>query len=330
MLGRDRIGIVLNEDTAWASADELDELGSRWVRTIVFDLDRFQGRLAELPPGIGVIALLNSETFIDTTLGVRVGDERAPGWEQRWSTLLDQFVARFGHGRLPGRRLMVECLNEWDIPQLPATIAVKSIQIAGPKLQAAGLGCLFGSVASGDWPQQLKIAVANLTAQDRDLLDGVCFHPYVKKVGRSPVIPAEWAAQQSLSDAVQTAWDIVNPPVFPLKQLPLWLTEFGLNRRDVEGRADVQSAYLLQAYEDLGAFAPEIVATACWFCWNDRTGICTERDGVVECEQFGLRPSDDALPPHPTRSAYIRCTFPGGRPDSGRRVGVERIADPVR
>src|SRR5207248_3324727 len=101
MLGRDRIGIVLNEENAWASASELNELGCMWVRSIVKDLGRFQGRLAELPPGVGVIALLNSEATLDAPAGVQVGAESAPGWEQRWSNLIDQFVARFGHGKVP-------------------------------------------------------------------------------------------------------------------------------------------------------------------------------------------------------------------------------------
>jgi hypothetical protein len=309
MLGRERIGIVLNEENAWASANELNELGCTWVRSIVKDLDRFQGRLAELPPGIGVIALLNSEAFLDSVAGVQVGSETAPGWEQRWSNIIDGFVTRFGNGKIPGRRIVVECLNEWDLLGMPAEIAVKSVRIAGPKLRAARLGCLLGSVASGDWPAQLGRAVRLLTSQDRELLDGACFHPYLKTVGGEgrPLVPAAWHAQQAMKAAVQSAYAIVNPPeASALKQLPLWLTEFGLNRRDVGGRVEVQSAYLTQAYEDLGELPAEMVAAACWFCWNDRTGICR---GDNDCEQLGLWPARDGQPAYATRAAYIQCTF---------------------
>jgi hypothetical protein len=310
MLGRDRIGIVLNEENAWASASELNELGCTWVRSIVKDFDRFQGRLAELPPGVGVIALLNSEAFLDSPAGVQVGSETTPGWEQRWSSLIDQFIARFGNGRHPARRLVVECLNEWDILGLSAEIAVRSVRIAGPKLRTAGLGCLLGSVASGDWPAQLAHAVQLLTPQDRELLDGACFHPYLKTVGGegTPLLPAAWHAQQPLKAAVQSAYAIVNPPeASALKQLPMWLTEFGLNRRDVDGSVAVQSAYLVQAYVDLGNLPGETVAAACWFCWNDRTGICRSD---TDCEQLGLWPAQAGQPAYATRAAYISCTFP--------------------
>src|SRR5687768_2415726 len=110
MLDRARIGIVLNEENAWAPVQELAELGPLLVRSIVFDINRFKGRVDELPPNVGVIALLNSETFLDT--GESVGLETNPGWEGRWSRAIDLFVQRFAN---PGRRLYVECLNEWDL-----------------------------------------------------------------------------------------------------------------------------------------------------------------------------------------------------------------------
>jgi hypothetical protein len=313
MLGRERIGLVLNEENAWADAAELDELGPRWVRSLVTNLDRFQERLANTSADIGVIALLNSQTFLESALGVTVGLETVAGWEERWSNLIDRFALQFGNDRFPDRRIVVECLNEWDLLGLPAEVAVRSVRIAAPKLRAAGLGCLLGSVASADWPAQLDQAVALLTLEDRELLDGACFHPYLKTVGgeTTPLVPSVFAGQQALKDAVASASAIVNPPAAPeLKFLPLWLTEFGLNRNDAQGGVDEQCAYLIQAYTELGEFPPEVLAAACWFCWNDRTGVCHEEGGETVCEQFGLRPADDAQPAYDTRAAYIQCTSP--------------------
>ncbi len=314
MLGRERIGIVLNEENAWATARELEELGPLLVRSIVFDINRFKRRVDELPANVGVIALLNSETLLDS--GERIGLETNRGWETRWDRAIDLCVQQFAR---PRRRLYVECLNEWDLLKLPAEIAVKAVHIAAPKLRAAGIGCLLGSVTSGDWPAQLREAIRLLTPEDRTLLDGVCFHPYLKSVvAAEGFVPAHWNTKGTLSEAVQQAYDFANPeagdPSSTAKNLPVWLTEFGLNRLDIVGdsevKAKLQSVYLKQAYHDFGQFSEQQLSAACWFSWNDRTGIIREIGDRQVREQFGLWPEDDSLPAWATRAAYIECTFP--------------------
>jgi len=321
MLGRDRIGIVVNEENAWASAQELNELGPLFLRSIVFDMNRFGGRVDALPPEVRIIALLNSETFLDT--GERVGLETSPGWEERWSRAIDLFVARF---RNSGRRIFVECLNEWDLLNLPPEVAVKAVALAAPKLRPANIGCLLGSVASSDWPAQLGRAIQLLSGDVRALLDGVCFHPYLKSViADGSFIPPEWRTMGTVSEAVQQAHGFANPDS-SLKNLPVFVTEFGLNRLNVVGdsafQVRLQSVYVKQAYEDFGRLTEQQLGAACWFSWNDRTGVLVGEGPQQRREQFGLWPEDDTLPAWATRAAFIECTFPPVAPLAAQASAV--------
>jgi hypothetical protein len=263
----------------------------------VYDLDRFGQRIAALPADVGVIALLNSETQLVPPAVGTVGPETGADWESHWSSLIDGFVQRFGNGRA-GRTMAVECLNEWDLHGIAVENVIKSVQLAAPPLKAARVKVLLSSVASANWPAQLAAAMARLLDADRADLDGVCFHPYAKTVGDGAgrVVPAAWdGVMQSLQEAVQQANDIVNPLGVP-NVLPLWLTEFGLNRTD---------AYVRQAFVDLGDLPDGMVEAACLFCWNDSVGS--------PGEQFGLRPVAGD-PPYPAWQAFKDCTTGGAPP----------------
>ena len=300
VLAREHIGLVANEQNGWPSAAEVVMLGPAWVRTIVYDLDRFGQLIAALPADIGVIALLNSETQLVPPAVGTVGPESSADWESHWSSLIDGFVQRFGNGRA-GRTMAVECLNEWDLHGIAVENVIKSVQLAAPSLKAARVKVLLASVASANWPAQLAAAMAKLLDADRANLDGVCFHPYAKTVGdgAGKVVPAEWdGVMQSLKEAVLQANDIVNP-LGVANALPMWLTEFGLNRTDVGGSGSIQAAYVRQAFADLGDLPDGIVEAACLFCWNDSVGS--------PGEQFGLRPVAGD-PPYPAWQAFKDCT----------------------
>jgi hypothetical protein len=271
-------------------------LGATWVRSIVYDLDRFQTRVAELPDGVGSIALLNSETLLPGGDGAQVGNETEPDWEARWEQIITEFARRFGNDA-SGHPVAVECLNEWDLHGIPAERAVRAVQIAAPLLQEAGLVCLFGSVASGDWPQQLKLAMQQLDDETRGLLGGICFHPYGKPAGG---VPDGWSDQPSLTDTVMQAYAFANPDGVGTPR-PLWLTEFGLNRTDVDGDVELQADYVSAAFSDLGALSADVLAVACLFCWNDTVG--------APGEAFGLRPAEGE-PTYPAWAAFQACAFP--------------------
>jgi len=297
---RERMGIVLNEVNAWASAPELDDLGALWVRSLVIDLDHFAEVVDELPQDVNVIALINSQAIVGPDPTDEIGSELAPDWADRWTGFINRFADRF---RGPDRRMVVECLNEWDIAERPPDIAVAAARMALPILEGAGIGCLLGSVAGSDWVNQLGRAVQQLSDDERARMAGVCFHPYQKHIVVDGVrIPDGWP--DSVGDAVHQACITANPPGLP--NLQVWVTEFGLNRRDVGDSVEQQSNYLRQAYCDLAAFSSDQLAVACWFCWNDRSGVMLD-DGTRE--QYGLRPEDDNLPPYATRQAFVDSAF---------------------
>jgi hypothetical protein len=245
---------------------------------------------------VGTIALLNSETLLPGGDGAQVGNETDDGWEDRWAQIIGEFVARFGNDA-SGHPMAVECLNEWDLHGIPADRAVRAVQIAAPLLQAAGLVCLFGSLAGGDWPQQLQLAMQQLDDETRGLLGGVCFHPYGKPAGG---VPSGWSDQPSLTETVMQAYGFVNQAGVGTP-LPLWLTEFGLNRTDVDGDGEVQADYVSAAFAELGELAEGVLGVACLFCWNDTVGA----DG----EAFGLRPAAGE-PAYPAWAAFQACAFP--------------------
>jgi hypothetical protein len=285
----DVMGMVGNVSYAWPTADQVSEVGVRWVRTIVYDdrMDDLERGLQSLPPGVAVVAVLNQEN-VSTSLP-----------RQGWSDVIATFAQRFR-----GRVAAVECLNEWDPDaQHPAgtggkrapAVAVGMALAASPILHRANILCLLGSVSGADWPQQLQLAVGYLSPAGRALLDGVCLHPYGKSANAFP--PTFTFGE--IDEAVQTAHDISG--------LPVWVTEFGVKLSDAAGPQQAgesdtdyntralaaQNTYLQQAYQLLGNMPPRVLRTACYFAFSDAVGSPAEQG----LNAFGLRDPQDVARP---------------------------------
>ena len=308
MLTNDRIGLVVNAKNAWPSAQEIDNLGAAWVRSIVYDdsFDQFDAALQTLPDGAKVIALLNREN--------QFNDQPRLDWIER----VTEFAQRFA-----GRVAVLECLNEWDaidlwgdgVPEARwpedlrvardaerVTRVVGRMKEARPILKNAGIACLLGSVAGGRWPDMLGAAVAEC---GEDLPDGVCLHPYGQRAaGFPPGRPGQPFGFGELQAAVSQATGIAG--------LPVWVTEFGLNLNDADlNKGDgfdsaeaAQAHYVSQSFEVLGELSAEQLQVACLFSWIDRIG--SERDGP-----FGLRPEPEQ-PARQSWTAYRECTHGAG------------------
>lgn len=263
LVADDRWGLVANARNAWPDADEFGALSPRWMRTIVYDFESFDAALALVPEGTGIIAMINSETE-------GVGDDYSG-----WSDTIWRFAQRFA-----GRVHAVECINEWDLLEIPAETAAECARQAAPILAEAGITCLLGSVAGPNWAAELALAIALLSEEERTALGGVCFHPYGQ---RAAGFPADWGFGE-IDAAVRTARDISG--------LPVWLTEFGIKIDDAGGD-NGQARYLRRAFITLSRLDRSILGVACFFCWHDAVGAPHEQGG----QAFGLRRLDHSQRP---------------------------------
>ncbi|MCC7107411.1 MAG: hypothetical protein IT307_19920 [Chloroflexi bacterium] len=254
----ERFGIVANARNAWPSADELDRLGVRWVRSIVYSFDELDAALRNHPPGVNVIALLNGE------------NEAVRSDLSGWRGAIEEFARRFA-----GRVQAVECLNEWDLARLPASVAAECARTAAPFLVDAGIGCLLGSVAGPRWQESLEEVVGLLSPEDRIRIAGASFHPYGKSARGFP--PGFIFGE--IDQAVMRAHELTG--------MPIYLTEFGIKIADAGGEPG-QAAYFRQAYEVLRELPSEVLAAACYFCWSDQIGGPEEQGPNA----FGLRRAD--------------------------------------
>jgi hypothetical protein len=253
-------GICVNaEHGAWPDMQECHLLGAQAVRTIVYDIDAFDGVLTNTPVGVPVIALLNQET-------AGVGDDLS-GWE----ATVFAFMQRFA-----GRVLAVECLNEWDsaaqgiAPEQAAHCAATALQL-GRGIRGAPR-VLLGAVAGDNWVQSLHDATLAIPHELLPRLAGVGLHPYGQRAGG---YPDSWGFGE-LQDALATAYSVTHKPV--------WCTEYGINLADVDGDESAQTRYLIRARRIMRGFPPTQVMAAMQFCWIDSVG--------APGEQFGLRDGD--------------------------------------
>lgn len=247
------LALVANTKHAWPSRAELDALDVNGVRSICYDDDSFEAGLNEVPDGVKVVALLNSEH-----------EDVGPGYEN-WSSAVLSFAARF-----EGRVHAVECGNELDLLGLTPEFGAKLVRDAAPYLQGAGMAALLSSVAGPSWPEWL----ARATSLSRGWYDGVCLHPY----GQSPSREGRWDGWGFgyLEDAINTAHAMADAPV--------WLTEWGVKIGDAGGEAQ-QAEYLMRGAETIRSLGSDVVPFAAYFAWTDIVGGPDERGDAA----FGLR-----------------------------------------
>src|SRR5207237_1484835 len=109
-----------------------------------------------------------------------------PRNEAEWVATIQRYAVEF-----KGRVHAVECLNEWDNTGFDPQDAVNCAVWASPILRAAGMKCLLGSVVGQDPVGAIAAANTLLTnTGQKDLIDGVCLHPYARPANG---VPPSWA-----------------------------------------------------------------------------------------------------------------------------------------
>ena len=290
MMSDDRFGIMVSARDAWANGDELNALGARCVRTIVYDFDQLEAVLRDHPPEVPVIAVLDTRFP-----GVGRDLTDLAGWDLAVWELAERFA---------GRIAALECLTAWDVLDIDAADAVDCARSAARILRDtdSGIACLLGAVAGPRWMARLREVAALLTPADRDLLAGICFHPHRKNARGFPGFDHSRFEHGEIDVAVQDAHDIV--------QMPIWVTELGI-RMGQGGGETGQARYLGHAFELLGALPREVLAAAIYRCWWDPAGAPHERGDHA----FGLRREDvfdDHLDGMPRRAWYAFAEAAGG------------------
>lgn len=247
------LGLVANARGYWPSRSEFEALGVGGVRTIVYSNNDLDVALQDVPKGVKVVALLNSEH-----------EDVGPGYEN-WQNAVVKFSERF-----EGRVHAVEASNENDILGEPPELTARLVREARPHLERAGMLTLLGSVAGPSWTEYLNRA-CNLS---RGWYDGVCAHFY----GQSPSYDGRWKGWGFgyLDDAIETAHDIAGTPV--------WLTELGVKIGDAGSEA-FQADYLRKAFATVESLGRDVVPAAFYFAWTDAVGAPHERGD----QAFGLR-----------------------------------------
>ena len=263
----DRFGIVVSARDAWANAEELRALGARCVRTVVYDLDHLEVALANHPPDVRVIAVLDTR---HSNIGRDLGDL------SRWQSVVRAFGERFA-----GRVWALECMSAWDVLGIEAGTAVTLARRAGQILRDADaqIHCLLGSVAGPRWVDRLQEVARQLTPADRDAIDGACFQPNKKNARGFPGFDHRPLEHGEIDVSVQDAHDIV--------ELPIWVTEFGLRLVQAGGEPG-QALYLRNAFDLLRALPASVLAAATYHCWWDPAGGPHQRGEHA----FGLRRED--------------------------------------
>lgn len=251
----EQLGLCVNPGM-WPDRRELERLRPRWLRTIIYDTGELLARLDETPEDVRVIALLNGEHHLVQH-----------DWSN-WPRAIAEVV-----GRLKGRIHALEILNEWDILGVPSETSARLARQSAVVCREAGIVPLLGSVAGPGWTGALRAATDLLDDRTRELLGGVCFHPYGQRADGWP--RADWGFGE-LADVIGTAYGVAG--------LPVWLTEFGIHLRDAGGSRR-QAEHFRRAAGVIRRFGPEVVPAACWFAWRDEIGMPHERGPLA----FGLR-----------------------------------------
>jgi hypothetical protein len=257
-----RFGLSVHQHTnAWPHKAEQIRIGVNYLRVLVVDQTRLLNQLAnDLAPGVKVIALINPQTPHVNPLGTPEGIDG-------WKTAIELFATDFA-----GKVEAVECLNEWDIgPKNSIDDVVQCAVDASPLLHAAGIKCLLGSVGGGTWRADLASAIARVDElQVRDLLDGVCTHPYVRPAFGVPPVQDDgsWGPPE-VDEAVQMAFDTANPPGAS-RNLPVYVTEWGLPMA-VDDPGDLQEQFVRNSLRKLGGLGEDVLAAACYYAYGDRS-----------------------------------------------------------
>lgn len=265
-----------------------------WLRSLVTDIGTFEAMYNQVPQGTNVVVVLTGQTE-----GL-ANDFWSDGWRDRFSAVVRQFCERFYK-----KVRIIEFMNEWDFWNNDDKIQ-KAVEIAvlGTSIcKEYGILGLLGSVASGDWVNQLAQASHLLDTIEAQVgykvVHGFAFHPYMSYVERtgSFVLPGHDQQPNSgwirLSDKVKEAIQVCGGRACAV-------TEIGIKIGDVGGESN-QATYVHGVFQDeLALLSPSECMCMCYFAWCDQNGAPSERGDSA----FGLIGEQGNL-----REAYRAATY---------------------
>jgi hypothetical protein len=276
-----RWGVCGNPITGYPDAvySRITKLG--WLRCLVLDDSTWQGMYDQVPSETNIAAVITGQS------GPLGNDFWSDGWRDTYTAYITAFCEKYYR-----KVRLIEFANEWDFwgnddkAEKAAELAMIGTQIC----KAYGILGVLGSVASGEWQEQLARACKVLDRAENalgyDVVHGFAFHPYMSYVQRdrgadsyvvpgNGMIPAEgWGR---LSDKIVHAIGIAGGRSCAV-------TEFGIKIGDAGG-PDKHGLYVHAAFEDeLSKLSPSQLIMASVFCWTDSNGAPNERGN----DAFGL------------------------------------------
>jgi hypothetical protein len=288
----DLVGVAINVrwDEQRPSREDLQQLGARWVRTIVYrdNHDQATATLASYRClGVKSLVLLNQESF-DSTGSIPTSDDDGE-WETYAAVFADNAAAFVN-----AHRDAIDAVEVWNEPDLPTGGNIPPRRFGllmyktYPRLKAilGGKAVVQGAVAGSSWPTYLSEA-ARWMNERGNYSDGVGVHPYGQRAGG---YPSGWGFGE-IESVIRTAYERGNEARDGAWK-PVWISEFGLPRE-----AGDPSTYIKRAYSIFDRLHGEGMLThAFWFAWDDTTHYdpASEHFGLVEPSGGSPRPLRDS------------------------------------
>ncbi|MGZ3416798.1 MAG: glycosyl hydrolase [Polyangiales bacterium] len=321
------MGVAINVrwDSQRPSVDDLQRLGARWVRTLVYDGNHDQAAetLASYHClGVRSLVLLNQESFGSTGSIPTSNDDSE--WETYAAVFADNAAAF-----VSAHASSIDAVEVWNEPDLPTGGNIPPERFGlllyktYPKLKAI-LGSkpvVQGAVAGSEWPDYLRRAAQWMNVRG-NYSDGVGVHPYGQ---RAAGYPSGWGFGE-LEDVVRTTYERGNESRSGGWK-PVWISEFGM-----PSEAGDAPTYLSRAYGVLDRLHGEgIVQHAFWFAWDDTTHYDPEHEhfGLVEPSGGNPRPlraSGQTFAKLAGSLAACGATPPPDPPPSSTPVGGDAIS----
>lgn len=287
-----RWGICGNPHTGYPDLVYSRTVKLGWLRCLVLDDATWDAMLQQVPNDTNVAAVITGQS----------GPLQNDFWSDSWRDTYVSYITAFCERTYKKVRL-IEFANEWDFwdNEDKATKAAELAMIGTDICKKYGMLGVLGSVASGDWKNQLTQACAVLDVAEQRLgykvVHGFAFHPYMSACVRDGEggfsVPSADAGWQRLSDKVREAIDIAGGRACAI-------TEGGIKVVDAGGLNE-QQLYVHGFFQDeLSTFSPEEILMATYFCWTDNNGS----PGEQGMNGFGLLGENSRA-----RPAYNAATY---------------------
>ncbi len=307
------IGINANGPLGAPTPAELDQLGTRWVRTLVRDgkwnvVTNLANKInrsihGSLRPQILVV--FNQESFASECGPAGTAPPGTCTWNgyfQAYSREAERFLTTQG-----AAISAFEIWNEPDLSGLSYDRMAFLVIEASPRLRALTTKPILLSAPAGpNWQSYLQSLLNLLGGTAR--YDGLSFHPYGTSI---PGVDYVYAGRPTLEASILNAYNAQPNP-----KKPIWVTEFGVPLSEISlpvpappaaNRNEIQALYLSRAYSLFASLGPNVVAHGFWFAWSDNVHSLGGAPSA-----FGL--VDANLRRRPSWEAFRRCAKLGACP----------------